>query len=74
MSKIKIGVSLAVVVVAVAGWALFRPDLLFINKTVNEALPDSNGTNAQAMLASGMFHGVAKAEQGILLPVSCCKQ
>jgi len=65
MSKFKIGVTLAVVVVAVAGWALFRPELLFINKTVNESLPSSNGANAQEMLASGTFHGIAHDTEGL---------
>jgi hypothetical protein len=30
--------SIVVVVVAIA-WYLFRPELIFVNKTVNEALP-----------------------------------
>lgn len=64
MSKLKIVITLGVVVAAVVGWALFRPELLFINKTVNESLPGSNGANDQEMLASGTFHGIAHDTEG----------
>lgn len=67
MSKLKIGVTLGVVVAAVAGWALFRPDLLFINKTVNESLPGSNGANAPEVLASGPFYGIAHDTKGLAI-------
>ncbi len=65
MSKLKIVITLGVVVAAVVGWALFRPELLFINKTVNESLPGSNGANDQEILASGTFYGIAHDTKGL---------
>ena len=67
--KLMVG-SIAVVIVAI-GWYLFRPELLFISKTVNEALPGgvtTAGTSpaAQAMtLSTGRFHGVAHKTSGV---------
>ena len=59
MNKRKVFVVLGVVVVA-ALWYLFRPELLFVNKTVNEALPQmtaaSAGATVPATLATGQFH------------------
>jgi hypothetical protein len=59
------------IVFVVAGWALFRPELLFIDKTVNESFPTATAAAvktsmpAQAMpLASGMFHSVAHDTKG----------
>jgi hypothetical protein len=54
--------------VVAAGWYLFRPELLFVDKTVNEALPVAavvTGTGAGPMtLASGSFYGVAHDTMG----------
>lgn len=59
------------IVVLVAGWALFRPELLFINTTVNEDFPVSNRTaNASTMpaetmpLVTGNFHSGAHETKG----------
>ncbi len=59
-------------VVAIAGaWLLFRPELLFVNKTVNEGLPVSsamstNTNEAMSMvLSSGSFHSVAHDTKGM---------
>jgi len=49
MSKRKIIIGLAVVVLAI-GWYAFRPELLFINKTVNEEFP---GGAAMASIEKG---------------------
>lgn len=61
-------------VVLVAGWALFRPELLFIDKSVNESFPDvtpasmkqGGSTQGQAgrVLLSGEFHSVAHDTKG----------
>ena len=57
-------------VVVVAGWYVFRPERLFINKTVNESLPTvaaSSGQVEQAgnsVLAAGEFHGVHHDTKG----------
>lgn len=60
------------IVVLAVGWALFRPELLFIDKTVNESFPvggtaSANAatiSNASTPLASGQFHGVAHETKG----------
>src|SRR5574339_333582 len=49
MSKRKIIIGLALVVLAI-GWYAFRPELLFINKTVNEEFP---GGAAMASIEKG---------------------
>jgi Electron transfer DM13 len=67
MSKRNVLVASGVVVVA-ALWYLFRPELLFVNKTVNEALPPMTSTSAGAMvpatLAAGQFHNGAHDTAG----------
>lgn len=62
-------IALAVVVLGGLGWYAFRPERLFINQTVNEALPvatmEAAGSVAEpASLASGAFHGVAHDTRG----------
>jgi hypothetical protein len=62
--------SIMVVVVAIA-WYLFRPELLLVNRTVNEALPVTAiaARPAQNMpasvLAAGRFHSVAHDTSGM---------
>jgi electron transfer DM13 len=54
-----------VIIAAIAAWAAFRPDRLFVNAKVNESLPiapTSNGT--ETVLASGTFHSVAHNSAG----------
>jgi hypothetical protein len=53
----------AVVGVLVMGWYLFRPELLFVNMTVQEALP-TNGTVLTKPTAEGMFHSAAHETKG----------
>jgi hypothetical protein len=56
----------AVVILGVA-WYLFRPELLFVNQTVNEALPaagKNTGTAQPVALASGSFHDGAHTTKG----------
>jgi hypothetical protein len=55
----------------IAGWALFRPELLWVNARVNESLPAAAspaaaGSSAPTagVLASGSFHGVAHQSSG----------
>ncbi len=60
--------------VATAGWALFRPELLFVDRTVNEgfplantalaSMPDASMPADSMVLRSGSFHGVAHATRG----------
>jgi hypothetical protein len=76
MNKRAVAVVGGIVVVAV-GWALFRPELLFIDKAVNEDFPMASAALASMpasgdaampgdsmLLRSGPFHGVAHATKG----------
>jgi hypothetical protein len=70
MQTRKLIISSIVVVAIAVGWYIFRPELLFVTKTVNEALPESTttaGTSKNAemtVLATGRFHGVAHETTG----------
>ena len=62
-------VILILIVLAVFGWYLFRPERIFIDTTVNESLPDAGENAATAdsgpkILSSGIFHGVAHDAKG----------
>lgn len=49
----------------VIGWYLFRPELLFIDKTVDEKLPASAVTAEKpTVLLSGSFRGLAHETKG----------
>jgi len=70
MRRRALRIAVAVIVVAI-GWYLFRPELLFISRHVNETFP---ATTAQVTTAShaalmplsqGRFHGVAHATHGL---------
>ncbi len=64
----------AVVVLGGIGWYLFRPELLFVNKRVNETLTTSGADVSEGMtmgapavpasLLSGQFHSVAHETRG----------
>ena len=62
-------IGLAIVVVA-GGWYAFRPERLFVNKTVNESLGSVTASAAAAAdaapttLATGMFHSNAHETKG----------
>ena len=70
MSKRKLIIGLGVIALVIA-WYAFRPELLFINKTVNEQLPVaepvsmamSKGTEPM-VLAKGDFRGLAHETKG----------
>lgn len=55
-------------IVIIAGWYAFRPERLFISKTVNESLPAAtnlaSGSAAAATLLSGQFHSNAHETRG----------
>jgi hypothetical protein len=67
--KKKIWIGSGLVVAAIA-WYAFRPELLFINKSVSESFPtasvaaNSPDVSAPKELASGMFKGYAHETQG----------
>jgi hypothetical protein len=66
----RILIGAAIAIVGGIGWYLFRPELLFVNKTVNEALPPSTLSMANSAhqpsstLAMGMFHSGAHETKG----------
>src|SRR5438874_2429130 len=58
---------LLIVAAGVIGWALFRPERLFVNAKVNESLPSTASTTsnvAETTLATGNFHEVAHKGTG----------
>lgn len=57
--------AISVVSVTLIGWALFRPDLLFVNQTVNEKLPSVAGSTTKT-LSSGVFASYAHETTGMV--------
>ena len=62
---------LGLVVLGGVGWYLFRPELLFVNKRVNEGLVTasaptaaSEGVTTPMIVLSGRFHSVAHETRG----------
>jgi len=51
-------------IVAIALWAAFRPERLFVNARVNEAMPAGFANVSQTILSSGSFHSVAHESKG----------
>jgi hypothetical protein len=60
-----------VCIAAVSGWYLFRPELIFVTKTVNESLPAQAAPEVGAtampagILSTGRFHSVAHESTGV---------
>jgi len=68
MQKRRMIIGLAAIGIVAIGWYLFRPELLFVNTTVNEALPGASVTataSQQAILSAGRFHSVAHETSGM---------
>jgi hypothetical protein len=69
-SRRALSLTTAVIVVTI-GWYLFRPELLFISRHVNETFPapavqqTTSSHVALMRLSQGRFHGVAHATQGL---------
>jgi Electron transfer DM13 len=70
MSKRNLIIGIGVIALAIA-WYAFRPELLFINKTVNEGLPTTESTTMAMskgtepmVLAKGDFRGLAHETKG----------
>ena len=59
------------IVVLVIGWYLFRPELLFVSRSVNEQFPGTDAVKMTAantsptQLSQGNFHGVAHTTKGM---------
>lgn len=67
MKQRKLLIGAAVAVAAVTCWALFRPELLFVNKTVSESLPAAQGVAGKSSaktLEMGSFRGIAHETKG----------
>jgi hypothetical protein len=74
MRQVRMILSLAAIGVIAVGWYLFRPELLFVNKTINEALPGAAivataAPTAQVgqarVLSTGRFHTVSHESRGV---------
>ncbi|MFZ4509046.1 MAG: DM13 domain-containing protein [Fimbriimonas sp.] len=63
MPNIKRLALIAVIPATIGVWALFRPELLFVNQTVNEKLPVA-GTEASQVLGTGSFSSEAHETKG----------
>ena len=63
MTRKQLIYSLAVIL-AIALWAAFRPERLFVNTKVNEAMPAGLSNVSQTVLSSGSFHSVAHETKG----------
>jgi Electron transfer DM13 len=55
---------LALAVVLVVAWYAFRPERLFVNKRVQEAMPAAPGSSKIEAIESGIFYGVAHPTEG----------
>ena len=59
---------LVVIILALVGWYLFRPERIFIDSKVNESLPEVSDSETAAAgpktLSKGIFHGVAHDAEG----------
>jgi Electron transfer DM13 len=71
MQKPKLIIGSIVVVAIAITWYLFRPELIFVNKMVNETLPVSTTSSSTAqgsqtsVLAAGHFHSVSHETSGV---------
>ena len=60
--QIVIGVGIAALAI---GWYAFRPELLFVNKQVNEQFPASTSASGPLSLARGNFRSLAHETKGV---------
>ena len=65
MQTRKLLIVAGVVVAGLVGWYLFRPELLFVNKTVNESLPSAQASVTTETLLTGRFHDGAHKTAGV---------
>jgi hypothetical protein len=70
MNRRKLIITAAVIIAAI-GWYLFRPELIFVSRSVNEDFPVADAQQMTAsnpsppMLSQGQFHGVSHATKGV---------
>jgi hypothetical protein len=60
----KLTTGLAAAVVLTGAWATFRPELLFVNSTVNESFPALTGQSAPSLLSQGSFTSLGHHTEG----------
>jgi hypothetical protein len=61
---IKVAIPVAAVVVLVA-WYAFRPERLFVNRRVDEAMPTEEGGASAQPLESGRFYSILHPTEGV---------
>jgi hypothetical protein len=54
----------ALIVALLVGWYAFRPERLFVNRSVHEAFPTTEGASSAQTLVSGAFHSVLHPTAG----------
>ena len=68
MDTKKVAIGTIAVLAVVGGWAAFRPELLFVNKTVHESFPAVQGaaakSDAPVAAAQGQFRSLAHETKG----------
>ncbi len=67
MKRRKLIIGSAIVVVVAIGWYLFRPELIFIDRTVKEEFPGGQETSTGGIppvLSQGSFRGLAHETKG----------
>src|SRR5690348_10903157 len=67
MMNKKVGIAIFATVAVVAAWAAFRPELLFVNKKVNDARPGAQAASASStsdIVAQHGLRGIAPATKG----------
>ncbi len=67
MKRHKMIIGFGVLVLLIIGWYLLRPELLFIDKTVDDKLPSGPETSSAGnpvVLLSGNFHSLAHETKG----------
>ena len=71
MKQRKLVIGGIVIAAGAMGWALFRPDTLFVDKTINESFPGSataqaaSGNGQPSELSRGSFHSGAHKTEGM---------
>ena len=53
-----------VVVAAVVAWYIFRPERLWVNRQVDEAMPTAQGSSSTQPLESGRFYSILHPTEG----------
>jgi Electron transfer DM13 len=62
-SWMKIAIPIVVVLI-IGAWYAFRPERLIVNRSVDEALPNSQGASSPLPLESGSFYTILHPTQG----------